>query len=266
MANMAKVATLVDEAASARESARLRELAPHESKEVRVAVAANPLADNETIQLLLGDGDESVRLAAAGNLADRPKLQLAVVDSEDKWMRAVLAHTFLRQDHLSLPYEVQAALAHDAFDETRQRIAETTDFADLFEMLLEDATPGVRGWCAANPRISRAQMGALVSDRAWKVRALAATLGLKFPDDEQLLRLARDRSAEVRWAVLSRVDRPREAIEILADDSDERNRRHAQLALVDVHNIMSADVEAAARTDRKRVAAVSSFEDPLGAR
>ncbi|MES2094553.1 MAG: hypothetical protein V4531_12185 [Actinomycetota bacterium] len=74
-------------------------------------------------------------------------------------------------------------------------------------------------------------MERLVSDRAWKTRSLAAETGLRYPTDEQLVRLARDRSADVRWAVLSRVDAPREALEIIAQDSNGMNRQHAERIL-----------------------------------
>ena len=58
-----------------------------------------------------------------------------------------------------------------------------------------------------------------------------ASTGLRYPTGEQLVWLASDRSAEVRWAVLTRVEAPREALEIIAQDSDDMNRQHAERIL-----------------------------------
>ena len=114
-----------------------------------------------------------------------------------------------------------------------------------------------------NPRISRAHMETLVTDRIARVRGCAAANGLMFPDDEQLLRLAQDRSAGVRWAVLFRVDRPREAIETIAEDVDELNHHHARLALANVHSIMTLEVEKSVRAARKRVRELrATWENP----
>jgi len=254
---MTTVAEIAEEVAKSVDATRLRELGKHKSKTVRIAVAQNQRADDETIERLLADGDEVVRLASARNLADRPSLQLAVAKSAEKWMRAVLARTFVRQDHRSLPYEVQAVLSKDPFAESREGVAETTNYLDLFEALLHDGDPKVRAWCAANPRISRVQMEELVNDRTWGVRAFTANVGLRFPDDEQLMRLAQDRSANVRWAVIFRPGRPREALELIAEDPDELNRRHARSALV--RGSESDQIEASARDDRQRASDVAPF-------
>ena len=257
---MTTVAEIAEETAKSVDATRLRELAEHKSKTVRIAVAQNPAADDETIERLLSDRDEVVRLASVSNLADRLRLQPVVARSQDKGLRAALARTFARQDHRSLPYDVQAVLSKDPFSESRQGVAETTNYLDLFETLLNDADPKVRAWCAANPRISRIQMEQLVTDRSWGVRAFTATAGLRFPDDEQLMRLARDRSASVRWAVLFRPGRPRGALELIAEDPDELNRRHARSALL--RGAMSDQIEASDRAGRQRAAEVTPFIPP----
>jgi hypothetical protein len=261
--NNARVVTVAEIAAQAKleqDPARLGDLASHRSPSVRIAVAENRSAPDEAIEGLLKDPNEVVRLSAAGNLADRPRLQKVALNSPDKSVRSILAYTFARRDDRSLPYDVQAALSRDEFSETRQNLAGTTNYIDLFEALLQDADPKVRGICARNPRITRSQMETLVTDPIKRVRANAAALGLQFPDDEQLLRLARDRSADVRWAVLLRADRPREAIEIIAQDADEINRRHAQSALIDVHNIMTELYISQIRQDRERARNVQPFQ------
>lgn len=179
--------------------------------------------------MMLSDPFGPVRLAAASNLADRPALHPIAAASQDASVRGLLAATYaLDDDSRSLDRGIQVALAEDPSTEPRAWIAQTTAYLDLFEMLLRDDDPTVRGSCAANPRITREQMQLLVEDRIAKTRRLAVAFGLRYPDDDQLIRLASDRSAEVRWAVLFRVDAPRRAVEIIADDTDEMNRRHAQ--------------------------------------
>lgn len=252
-----KVAELADLASTSTDASALRDLSRHRSKAVRMSVAGNPAADDETIARLSHDADELVRLACAGNLANRPVLQRAAAASSEKWVRAKLAGTFARDDKRSLPYDLQARLAGDEFRDVRGWIAETTNYRDLFDLLIVDADPRVRARCAANPRISRAQMELLVTDRQWGVRAYTASAGLRYPDDEQIVRLAGDRSAEVRWAVLFRVDRPREAVEMITQDADEMNRRHAQLGPV-----MGPDYVASVRSDRRRATLGLHFESP----
>lgn len=261
--NNARVVTVAEIAAQAkveRDPARLCELASHRSPSVRIAVAENGDTPDEAIDGLLKDPNEIVRLSAAGNLGDRPRLQRVALSSPDESVRSILAHTFARQDDRSLPYDVQAALSRDESRETRQNLAETTNYIDIFRVLLRDADPEVRGVCARNPRITRSQMETLVTDPITRVRANAAALGLQFPDGEQLLRLARDRSGEVRWAVLFRVDLPIEAIEIIAQDRDPLTRQHAQSALIDVRNIMTEHHISQTRRDRERAREVQPFQ------
>lgn len=256
---MPTVSELVRQASQTSDPAILRELGAHRSKTVRSAVADNPAADDITIAALLDDRSHDVRLAAAGNLTERPDLHERAARSSDAWVRAITAHTYAGQDDRSLALDVQRILADDSFAETRGRIAETTNDLDLFEHLMRDGSPTVRGWCASNPRITREQMERLVSDRRLEVRAAAAANGLRYPDDEQLLRLARDRSAEVRWAVLFRVDLPRAAVELITQDPDEMNRQHAQMALRDEHAINGEGAIESARAERTRVDRLLSF-------
>ena len=258
------VAEVQYEARTCLDSERLRELATHKSVLVRCAVSNNPNTADETIEQLLADSNGSVRMRTASALADRPALYAHAVDSPHRWVRASLATVFSRHDDRSLPYPIQRALADDEFYETRKAVARTTNFADIFDRLLADADPRVRGWCAANPRIALNQMEQLVADKSSTVRRLTAALGLRYPSDEQLVRLARDRSKEVRWAVLFRPDRPREAVEIIAMDSDDINRRHAESALVSNGYITSPMVETSFRKELNRAVAASPFEAPPG--
>lgn len=227
---------------------------------VRYAVASNAATDDETVSNLLDDPAASVRRAAASNLAERPALQMAVARSTDKRLRLALAGTFLDDDERWLARDVQCALMEDTSIETRSRMAETTNHLEMFETLLRDDDRRVRAACAANPRITREQMERLVTDRHWEVRASAVGSGMRYPDDEQILRLAEDRSAAVRWAVVFRVDRPRAALELIAKDRDEMNARHARDELADERSVNSAHVVMDARRRRARAERASSFE------
>jgi len=248
------------EAARTSEATVLLSLSTHRSMSVRYAVASNPAADDETVARLLEDRAGSVRSAAASNLADRPTLQQVVVRSPEEWLRVALAGTFLDRDDRSLPRNVQCALMADTFVETRSNVAQTTDQLDVFETLLRDDDRRVRAMCAANPRITWDQMERLVTDRTWQVRATAVGSGMRYPDDEQLLRLARDRSATVRWAVLCRPDVPRAALELIADDTDEMNAQHARGELEGERHVNSGTVTDDARMRRARAERATGFE------
>lgn len=181
--------------------------------------------------MLLEDRDERVRWIAAHRLGDREHLQEAVARGGDTQMRIALASTFAWVDDRSLPEATQRILAADESREAREWVAQTTNLLSVFEVLMRDEDPRVRGRCAANPRITREQIERLISDSAWQTRSLAVQLGLRYPDDEQLIRLATDRSSSVRWFVIFRVDAPREAVELVARDADELNRHHAERLL-----------------------------------
>lgn len=237
----------------------LRALAEHEARPVRIAVAENVTTDDSTIGRLLVDDVDVVRFAAAAALHDRPQLHEVASSSPDKWVRAVLAHLYSDDDQSSLALAVQQTLAVDPFGEARGRTAETTNDVQIFEALLADPSSTVRAMCASNPRISLDQMERLITDRSRAVRAAAAANGLRYPDDDQLVRLARDESVEVRWAVLFRPDRPRRAIELIADDSDDVNRYHAQIALRDERAIIAPAATQQARAERRRAQRVRSF-------
>lgn len=234
----------------------------HRSRRVRSCAAGNPAIDDDLVELLLGDAVDVVRLSAASNLSERPALQPLAARSPDAWVRAVLAHTYRWHFDRSLSYDVQSALASDDFFEVRFRIAETTNYLDIFESLMADEEPRVRAGCASNPRISRDQMELLITDRRAVVRQSAAANGLLFPDDDQLVRLATDRSASVRWNVIFRVDRPRRALELIAADDDEVNSRHARAALNDPHQVIAPPAESGVRLRRTAALGATPFESP----
>lgn len=212
------------------DSVRLWELAAHKSVRVRDAVASNRAAEDRTLRKLLDDEVPEVRLGAAIAAGHRRDLHCALAHHDDRSVRALFV-SVLRTDPHCISYADQQLLADDSFRDVRSTVAGHTPYADIFDRLLHDNDARVRGWCASNPRISLDQMERLVTDRAWKTRSLTAVTGLRYPTDEQLIRLAQDRSAEVRWGVLCRVDAPRKALEIIARDSDDMNRQHAERVL-----------------------------------
>lgn len=240
---MVRVEHLAYEASRHDDVARLDELSTHRSPHVRKNVASNEAVGDETIARLLQDDDAEVRARAAGNLRHRHELRLIALRSPEPAVRAALAGSGDRVHPLSR--DMQTALARDDSTDVRAGIAATTDSADLFEVLLVDRDDDVRAACARNPRITRDQMELLVTDRHANVRERAVSGGLLLPDDEQLRRLARDRSKDVRWAVIFRVDTPRDAVEWIAENDDEINSHNARTVLDGgIHHTVAASVRA----------------------
>lgn len=221
----------------------LRSLGANKSPRIRYAVATNTsISDSEVVQLAQDD-DSGVRIAAAGNAVGRDRVIVALASSSDTAVRATIASL---NKAAPLTKGLQRQLAGDSDKDTRQFIASSTNHAEIFETLLRDPDADVRGYCAANPRATRSHFELLLSDKSRRTRALAVYLGLGFPDDEQLIRLARDKSVGVRWNVIFRVGAPDKAIAIIAsEDPDEINRRHAQIRVDGGSNYSQQVVESA---------------------
>lgn len=209
---------------------RLAELAGHASARVRQAVADAAAATDETVRLLIQDGNDLVRITAANNVGGRPSIEADVAASEDEWVRANLAHTYAQEPYKQLLRKTQEVLVGDSFREVRMRMAETTGYRDLYERLMADPEPRVRGACAWNPRVTPEDMEVLLQDRHRETRAMALDGGSGTLTHEQALRAARDPSADVRWATLFRPGAPATVAEALADDSDETVRNAAREA------------------------------------
>ncbi len=240
----------------------LVELAKHRFATVRRAVASNLRTPDQVVVVLAADAHEMVRLDAAASALYRPGIHDGLSRSSDKWVRAVLADVYATTPGRALAYEVQRRLAQDEFNEVRIRIATHTAYLDLFEVLLGDDDPKVRGSCASNPRATRDHIETCIGDRSWQVRAAAAANGVLYPDADQLIRLAQDRSAQVRWSVLFRVDTPTAAIAIIASDSDEMNRRHAMQALGG-QALNATQARAFRRREREQATLLSFDPSPL---
>jgi HEAT repeat protein len=201
------------------------------------------------IHKLLVDQVETVRLLAATAGQARPALHDAMLDSEDRWVRTLLVDA-LHDDPHAVSLANQRRLLAEAFVEARMRLAGLTPFGEVFEELMRDPVPAVRAGCASNPRITHDHAEALLTDRASGVRAAIVAEGLHYPTHEQLVRMTRDRSKYVRWAIIFRVDAPREALEALVEDADPDNRHHARGQLSDEHYVNAPEAIASVRAER----------------
>jgi hypothetical protein len=209
---------------------RLVELSTRRSVRIRSAAAANPSIPDDLVLTLARDTNAAVRMAAADNSRGRPFVVRVLASSPYPAVRSAIA-ALNASGPGSVDRELQEQLADDTDPECRRSIARATNYLAVFEQLLRDPDPKVRGECAANPRATREHIETLVTDRSKVTRRMAVWSGVLYPDDEQLVRLARDRSADVRWGVISRVGAPREALEIIAAEPDETNSSHARRAL-----------------------------------
>ena len=111
---------------------------------------------------------------------------------------------------------VHEAICQSANDDLRCLLAESESIdEDIRATLLGDPSPAVRGSMAeatTDPRI----LAKLVEDLDPKVRARAAVNSLT--TREQRRRLARDRSAPVRWTLVQAVELEEESLDHLVND------------------------------------------------
>jgi hypothetical protein len=236
---------------------RLGELAEHASARVRDAVVSAAGASDDLVRRLAADADRNVRLGAATNAAGRPGIEADLAASDDDAVRSVLAHTYAREPYKQLLRATQEVLSSDSSREVRARIGETTGYRDLYDRLLADHEPRVRGACADNPRATPEDMERLLSDPHRDTRAMALDSDSGHLTQEQLLRAARDPSADVRWATLFRAGAPDSVAKALADDDDETVRDAAQAGAHYRGAIWESEGEADAVADRLRHEAVT---------
>ncbi|MEJ5913591.1 hypothetical protein [Pseudokineococcus sp. 1T1Z-3] len=223
----------ISEARGGTSSAGLSELAQHRSARVRVEVAGNPHADDQTLLALAGDAAPVVRLAAAATGRSRAHGTVRALAASPDWrVREVVAGGEAEKTEAStLPRDVQALLTEDPRWQVRVCIAEHTQHRDLLTRLMADAHLRARKACALNRRLEETDLEVLRADRNGEVRAWVSwSSGLRGwrKSREQWLREAQDRSADVRWTALNHGDVPRWVVETLADDPDETVRTHAQ--------------------------------------
>jgi len=217
----------VAEARTTASPERIAELALHRSIEVRFSISRNPAVGDDVILSLIDDNSANVRISAADAAKHRGQLHELLSRSPFPEVRATLAGAASLPLATGLSHDLQLLLARDEAVEVRHTLARLTAYRDVFDLLLADGVPRVRGYCAHNPRISKKQMSTLVADGSWVVRACSLA-GFQFPTDDQVIALAKDRSAQVRWAALMRFPKPHEVIDLLLHDSDEMNRNQAE--------------------------------------
>jgi hypothetical protein len=181
-------------------------------------VAANTGTPADVLVMLLADTHWSVRLTVVTNPAASPEVQTAMCEAADQDIRFVLA----QQPYL--PAATVKSLARDPAWQVREILAECTDHPAALQALLEDNDTRVRAKAGMNPRTTAAQRRQLVRDPSWGVRNSVAwskaVHGWDIPEEDLLL-LARDRSANVRYWMANLPGATRAVYEILAEDPDE---------------------------------------------
>jgi len=196
----------------------LQALAADPDRGTREAVAANTATPSDVLISLLSDSDFAVRWCVVMNPAADLRVRRAMCASPDEDVRFVLAQL------LGLPAEIIELLARDPAKQVRESLAESTDDPAVLQALLNDSEPGVRGCAAGNKGTTAAQRRQLVRDPVARVRAAVvhgvAIHGWDIPEEDLLL-LARDRSALVRFWVAALPGSTRPVYRILAEDPAE---------------------------------------------
>lgn len=188
--------------------ARLHELSGDRDKQIRAAVAANPSTPVETLELLATDRHPVVRGSVSKNPAPHA---WSIALRSDAHTRVVLTQ---RQD---LDEQTLQALLTDDDWKVREGLAASTRSPDVLHRLARDENQHPRAWAALNRALPSEDHELLAHDRIAQVRAAAAQRpGLR---DETVLKLARDRSAFVRYEVLRQY--PGLVASLLIADPDE---------------------------------------------
>lgn len=217
----------------------LRALAADADRATREAVAANAATPPDVLVSLLSDGDFGVRWAVTTNPCADPRVRQAVCVSPDRDLRLVLAQL------PGLSAEIVTLLAADPDRRIRETVAERTDDPAILRALLTDPDPDVRGHAAHNAGTTAAQRQDLMHDPIATVRAAVvyagATHGWDIPEDD-LLRLARDRSALVRYQVAMLAGFLPPLYDILTQDPDESVATAARESLLASHPLFRDEV------------------------
>jgi len=197
----------------------LQRLATDPDRATREAVAGNTSTPPDTLISLLSDRDFDVRYAATTNPAADLRVQRAMCASPVSDVREVLAQ------RPGLPPEIVGLLARDPHRQVRETIAHSVDLPAVLQTLLDDPNPAVRATAAQNPHTTAAQRRQLTRDPAAQVRASVvhamARHGWNIAE-EDLLRLAADRSLNVRFWVANLPGSTRPVYETLAEDPDDQ--------------------------------------------
>ena len=215
---MTWIDALVREASSSSDEARLRELRTHRLTAVRTAVAKNPHTPVDVLVVLVADRHHLPRYGVAENPA--PDAVQVALQAADSSVRVILAQ---RTDLDEGTYEV---LMSDPDAEVRCSLVWSTHRSDLIERLATDRHYNVRAAVPHRELCPDHVIETLSRDPDNRVRASVASTDRL--TDEMILRLVHDRSANVRWHLLTHHVERRDIAEVLASDTDEMNASQAR--------------------------------------
>lgn len=175
----------------------------------RQILVENPACPSTVLMILVEDPHWSVRWSLPDHPAVDVEVNHASCRSTDEDLRRLLA------ERRGLDDETEAVLAGDSSPHVRAGLAAHTDAPETLAILLADADPKVRVGATQNPLTTIDQHRLLANDKSAAVRSAAVQSG-KLPHDE-LQRLARDRSVNVRWWLATWPTTPETVLRILAE-------------------------------------------------
>lgn len=184
-------------------SAELRQLSRADSVAVRVAVAANRMADASILSELASDVDERVRIAVSGNSKAGPLVQRKLANDEELDVRLALAKrkridaSVLRSlaedqdpnvrrvvaDHLDANSEVIDLLARDEESWVRSSVARRSDLDEpTVELLANDNDDFVRADLAENSSVSSQMLEGIYLKELRRLVGIRLARELNFTD------------------------------------------------------------------------------------
>lgn len=215
---------LAHEGRTSHDEARLRELSTHRVTAVRAAVAANPAAPPDVLAKLVEDRHHLPRYAVAEN-ASPAAIQLALSASRSD-VRVMLAQRHDLDDDI---YEILFA---DPSREVRESLATSTDQPQWVARFARSDERTLRAIAACHHLCGEEDFELLSRDPDNRVRAVVASMTGRLSQD-MVQRLVRDRSANVRWHVLTHHPDRRDIAESLVEDPDTMNASQARTQLDD---------------------------------
>lgn len=219
MLRMPTTQDLVREASTSQDEARLRELSVHRFTAVRSAVAGNPATHPDVLARLVEDRHHLPRYAVTSNPSPSTvPLALSATRSD---VRVILAQRHDLDDDI---YEI---LFNDPDREVRESLAWSTDRPDLVARFSRSDERRLRAIAACRDLCTDEDFERLSHDPDNQVRATVAGQTGRLTED-MVQALARDRSANVRWHVLTHHPGRRDIAELLANDPDTMNASQAR--------------------------------------
>jgi hypothetical protein len=195
---------------------QLETLATDDDRDVRAAVASNPLLPKAIVQALRADRDELVRTEATEAFerrVDEPIMAMGpaeVLDRLDRGRESIVAA------YPDLLLSVQRRLAASPDWRIRHAIATNPTCApSVLDLLAVDTDPDVRRQVARNLRTSQKTLSVLALDASAELRAIVAN---RNPRPEMLTALATDTDSDVRRSVAANERAATDVVRMLAND------------------------------------------------